>query len=942
MVPPPPGSWNRDMASNPSSTWRAAGDNTSGSPLRTDSDPAARAQYRLYHEILKFRDDNPRITNRAVAERFGVKSRTVENIQTRRSYYEKPPLPDSTVPPSHTAEPRATSDTGQASLQSQHAPPNLPSPTDGKLKLPIRVSPAPPRTLELPSYARGRARPRSSSEAQTAPPTSSLETQPAVVQTPVRPFSPAGKANQKARYELGKWPAQPVPGPQPSAQLPLPPQTPQIPQKNSLASSHYSPRRLGDEVLEYLHKKGYSKTEAMLRRESTYQDPEGRPIFHSLTDQGGSKYFRSYDLIKEWILTDNLEVYKTELKRLLWPLFVYCFLELVGEFYPRDSEQFFAKYRGMFEREHPDDLRALSSISLPEHAQSNEVAKLYRGSKYRLSISLMAFSTMLEFLETHREDGGTVILNVIQNRINLFTMDRNKSSEYSLSAIMAKGTTDLEMPGEDEGIPGHYPGSANTSVNAPEVLTRLALGPAHREQELMEDVRAELLEEDAKNPPLPGRNTLVEEMSKTIKQEPDEDTPNRDAVPLPPSTARDVAMEVQKIKENRDRFPIPLRSGGVGPGVSVVMYTFHNTHGNINCVEFSGDLNLVAAGTAESYIRIQTLDGSPLPSQTDKQSTSTRRLIGHSAPVYGLSFSPAATPPQNSPAHYPPNATNARVLLSASSDKTIRLWSLDTYTCLVNYKGHDKAVWDISWGPFGHYFVSASSDKSARLWSSDHIAPLRIFAGHDNDVVCLTWHPNGAYVFTGSDDRTVRMWDVARGTAVRLFTGHTEHITAISAAPNGKLVASADTAGSIIIWDITTGRRKKRMRGHGKGGIWSLDWSVESSVIVSGGADDTVRVWDVPLQTPDSMSSQPGAGAAGGKTNADVQGAQKVGGESSAAAAAAAAAAGQQQAKTGAKKGKDVFVTPDQISCFPTKKSTVYKTAFTRQNLVLAASAFMP
>ena len=36
-------------------------------------------------------------------------------------------------------------------------------------------------------------------------------------------------------------------------------------------------------------------------------------------------------------------------------------------------------------------------------------------------------------------------------------------------------------------------------------------------------------------------------------------------------------MEVTKIRENRDRLKIEARTGGIGPGVSVVMYTFHNT-----------------------------------------------------------------------------------------------------------------------------------------------------------------------------------------------------------------------------------------------------------------------------------------------------------------------------------------------------------------------------
>ncbi len=321
---------------------------------------------------------------------------------------------------------------------------------------------------------------------------------------------------------------------------------------------------------------------------------------------------------------------------------------------------------------------------------------------------------------------------------------------------------------------------------------------------------------------------------------------------------------------------------------------------------------------AESYIRVWRLDGTalpPTPGLEHQNPSPSRRLIGHSGPIYAVSFSPSSA------YSGPLSSNNPKHLLSCSADKSVRLWSLETWTCLVVYKGHDSPVWDVTWGPFGSYFLTGALDRTARLWRTDAIEDLRMFVGHDKDVDTVCFHPNSAYAFTGSSDRHVRMWAVTNGFCVRMFTGHSGNLTSMACSPSGKLLATADDAGTIILWDLGKGHLKKRMRGHGKGGIWSLSWSAESTVLASGGADGTVRIWDVEI--PNDASGQGriiGEGGAG----------QKIDGSAAATGAATK------------KKGKDVVVTSDQISAFPTKKSPVYKVKFTRGNFVVAGGAYLP
>ncbi|KAI9786083.1 MAG: Transcription initiation factor TFIID subunit 5 [Peltula sp. TS41687] len=716
----------------------------------------------------------------------------------------------------------------------------------------------------------------------------------------------------------------------------------------------------------------------MLRTESAGTDREGRPLQPRAENFGPGKYLRAFRLLHNWI-EDNLDIYKPELERVQWPIFVHSLLGLANGHFQRDGEVFFNTYKWMFTPEHDDELRQLETMREPEQTAESPVAQRFQGSKYRLSLTSVAYFNLLQFLESKERQGGSVIIHILQTYCSIITVSRSTAEAQNLAAVIQRAARDRGMPAEDEGIPGHHPGSANTSENAPAVLPRLKLGPLPMEPELMIDVQIELEEEDAKNPPREGQNSLVEEFEKYIKQEPNDDAPSRTDVPLPPSKQRDVDMEVQKVKEHRDRFRIEGRTGGVAPAVSIVMYTFHSTYDRINCLDFSDDNTMVAAGTSDSYIRVWSMDGSVLPcikppGPNEPPPSSTRQLIGHAGPVFAVSFSPSAANPDPKEGYLP---TTPRYLLSSSADKSVRLWSVDLWHCLMIYKGHDDPVWDVTWGPFGHYFLTGGRDKVARLWSTKHASYLRMFVGHEADVDTVCFHPNCAYVLTGSSDKTVRMWSVTTGNAVRLFTGHTANLTSMACSPDGKTLASADEYGVILLWDLASGRRIKRMRGHGKGGIWALSWSVESTVLVSCGHDGTVRVWNVALTNNDAPATtasshvqhqqqslsalanamtineastnatQPATGAAGaaaGQATTAAAAAQSSSTPSGTAAEAATAAAGVTGTTGAGKRKKDrgVVVTPDQISAFPTKQSPVYKVKFTRMNLVIAGGAFRP
>lgn len=237
------------------------------------------------------------------------------------------------------------------------------------------------------------------------------------------------------------------------------------------------------------------------------------------------------------------------------------------------------------------------------------------------------------------------------------------------------------------------------------------------------------------------------------------------------------------------------------------------------------------------------------------EGSSTKRLVGHSGPVYGVKFI---------------SPDGQRLLVSVSQDSTIRIWSLDIFACVSAYKGHVGPIWDIDTAPLGSgpYFVTGGADRTARLWSTEQNQAIRIFAGHLSDVDCVRFHPNGTLVITGSSDRTVRVWDIYTGNCVRIFSGHTRSISSLVCSPEGRFVFSGDQGGFVKVWDLADGKLVRTLFaknvprkdstisiGHSSGVLsQSIDW--DGRILAVSHMDGNIRLWDVSKATLPMTSTQ--------------------------------------------------------------------------------------
>ena len=106
------------------------------------------------------------------------------------------------------------------------------------------------------------------------------------------------------------------------------------------------------------------------------------------------------------------------------------------------------------------------------------------------------------------------------------------------------------------------------------------------------------------------------------------------------------------------------------------------------------------------------------------------------------------------------NIANKDYLLSASRDKTIKLWDVVGGLCISTFTGHDNWVRDLCEHPSGKYFVSCSDDKSIRVWDlKTGLSSKRLTEAHDSFVVCVSMSPKCKLLASGSNDMTIKVWD---------------------------------------------------------------------------------------------------------------------------------------------------------------------------------------
>ena len=263
---------------------------------------------------------------------------------------------------------------------------------------------------------------------------------------------------------------------------------------------------------------------------------------------------------------------------------------------------------------------------------------------------------------------------------------------------------------------------------------------------------------------------------------------------------------VHVLTTSSDRTPRIWRADGAGEGVAL-----GKGDADLRAV-YALDPARVLVTTGDGGARIVHVRGAvrPVP------------LAGHTQPITGAEAS-----------------ADGRYIVTASLDRTVRIWRADGTFAGVLHPGSDPSI-------AARFTVDAAeivtwTRESVQIWRRDASARNSVLREHAAAIRSAAFTASGADLLTVSDAGVARVWGARSPEITRELVGFLPSRTQAALSPDGTRVVAASPGGAARMWRIDGGEPVV-FSGHGAE-VTSASFSSDGSRVLTTAKDGSAWVW---------------------------------------------------------------------------------------------------
>ncbi|KAL0951644.1 hypothetical protein HGRIS_008324 [Hohenbuehelia grisea] len=159
---------------------------------------------------------------------------------------------------------------------------------------------------------------------------------------------------------------------------------------------------------------------------------------------------------------------------------------------------------------------------------------------------------------------------------------------------------------------------------------------------------------------------------------------------------------------------------------------------------------------------------------------------------------------------------NDRLLVSGSQDRTAKVYEIDfvpgtrgrpprgELRLVGTCKGHKRGVWTVRFGRAERLLATGSGDRTVRLWSLEDFSCVKTFEGHTNSVLRVDFLNAGMQLVSSASDGLVKLWNVRDEECAATMDNHQDKVWALAVSSDETTIVSGAADSVVTFWQDCT------------------------------------------------------------------------------------------------------------------------------------------